>query len=190
MKKVILASQSPRRAELIQYLPVEYEIISADIDETFANEMTITENIMRIAYKKAAKVKQLYQDNDYDFIISADTAVCYNDIVMGKPKDEEDAHFMLKTLSGDTHSVYTGICVLSKEKTLTFYEETLVTFRSLTDEEILNYIATKEPMDKAGAYGIQGYAKLFVEEIRGNYENVIGLPIAKLYEVLKTKFSL
>lgn len=190
MKKVILASQSPRRAELMSYLPVQTKILSADTDESFLNEMTISENTMRIAYQKASKVKQLMKDEDYDFIISADTTVAYNDIVMGKPKDEDDARYMLKTLSGDTHSVYTGVCILAKEKTLTFCEETLVTFRSLSDKEITDYILTKEPMDKAGAYGIQGKAKVFVESIQGNYENVVGLPVSKLYNILQTEFGL
>lgn len=190
MKKVILASQSPRRVELMKHLPVRTTVISANIDETFSTEMTISENSMRIAYQKANKVKQTLSEADYDFIISADTTVSYNDIVMGKPKDEADAYFMLKTLSGDTHSVYTGVCILSKEKTLTFCEETLVTFRSLSDKEISDYIATKEPMDKAGAYGIQGRAKIFVESINGNYENVIGLPISKLYNILQIEFGL
>ncbi len=190
MKKAILASNSPRRKELMGYLPLEFSVMPADIDETFSNELSIEENVMRTACLKAKEVEKRGAFSQCDFIIASDTVVSINNVVLGKPHDYDDAIRMLKLLSGACHSVFSGVCIISKEKTLSFYDETKVLFAAMSEKEIEEYVKTNEPMDKAGAYAIQGDARLFIEQIEGNYDNVVGLPLAKLYSVLKKEFNL
>lgn len=182
MKPILLASQSPRRKELLSILQLPFETAAADIDEKIDVTLPIHEEIMRLAYAKASHFQTQYPDH---IIIGSDTLVLMNQIVLGKPKDEEEAKAMLRSLSGNTHQVITGVCLLSKEKTECFYQLSHVTFFPLSEEEIQKYVATKEPMDKAGAYGIQGYAMKFIKEIQGDYYAIMGLPIAQLYQHLK-----
>ena len=162
MRRIILASESPRRRELMAKLDVPFTVKGAQIDETLNKELPLYEAIEDIAYRKAAAVAKKYPQ---EWIVSADTIVCLDDQVMGKPQDEQQAEMMLKRLSGRTHL---------------FHEVSKVTFYALSEEEIKAYIATKEPLDKAGAYGIQGKGAFLVEKIEGDYYNIVGLPIARL----------
>lgn len=180
---VVLASKSPRRKELLSLLDLDFEIITADIDETMNSSLPVTDEVARISYEKALAVaKGLTTDT---VIISADTIVELDGAVMGKPKDEREAEQMLDSLSGKTHNVHTAVTVLKGDKHETRVVTTAVTFRDITDDEILSYIKTSEPMDKAGAYGIQGRASKFVSGICGDYFNVVGLPICTLSQMLK-----
>ncbi|MDR1002276.1 MAG: Maf family protein [Oscillospiraceae bacterium] len=179
----ILASKSPRRSELLRQAGVEFEVVVSDADEAVSSDCTPSEMVMIVAERKARAV---FAENMSRSIISADTAVCLDGEIFGKPKSENEAKEMLKRLSGRTHQVYTGVCVLFADgaKEL-FCEQTAVTFSRLSEEEIAAYVSTGEPMDKAGAYGVQGRGALFVERIDGDYYNVMGLPIHRLNQVLK-----
>ncbi len=181
--KIVLASKSPRRKELLGLLDLEFQIITADIDETMDSALPVTDEVARISYQKAFAVASgLFDDA---VIISADTIVELDGILMGKPKDKTDAARMLKSLSGRSHNVHTAVTVLTKEKSISKTVTTTVHFRKLTDKEISDYINTGDPMDKAGAYGIQGRASKFVSGIEGDYFNVVGLPVCTLSLMLK-----
>ncbi len=180
---IVLASKSPRRKELLSLLDLDFEIITADIDETMNPSLAVTDEVARISYEKALAVANNTYGNTV--IISADTVVEFNGRVMGKPKDKLDAFNMLKSLSGNTHKVHTAVTVLSGDKHETRVITTAVTFRDITDEEITAYIKTGEPMDKAGSYGIQGRGSKFVSKIVGDYFNVVGLPVCELSLMLK-----
>ncbi len=181
--KIVLASKSPRRKELLTLLDLGFEIISADIDETMDPTLPVCDEVARLSLEKA-KATALQTDSD-TVIISADTVVELDGKVMGKPKDDADAQKMLCNLSGNTHNVLTAVTVMCGEKIETRVVTTAVTFRKLTTREISDYIATREPMDKAGAYGIQGRGSKFVSGIVGDYFNVVGLPVCTLSEMLK-----
>ncbi len=172
---IILASQSPRRRELLKYITEDFEVKVSDVDETLPEGIPPKEAVEYLSYIKALPFR-----NEKDIVIGADTVVAIDNQILGKPADESDAGRMLKMLSGRTHSVFTGVTVLKGEHRDTFSVETKVTFFELRDKEIDRYIATKEPMDKAGAYGIQGYGSLLVKSINGDYFNVVGLPISEL----------
>ncbi|ABW19307.1 Maf family protein [Alkaliphilus oremlandii] len=189
MKQMILASASPRRRELLQGLGVPFEVMSSDIEEKINTELSAPEIAKELAYQKAKDVSNKL-DGDY-IVIGADTIVEYNRI-LGKPKDADEAYQMLKLLSGKIHRVITGFAVIDcrTKKEIVDFEVTNVYFNHLSDEEINRYIETKEPMDKAGAYGIQGKASLFVSKIEGDYFNVVGLPIFKLGVVLRNHFDI
>jgi len=187
MKKIVLASNSPRRIEMmkkyvdiITYIPdIVEKVNSFDYPQT---------TVMKVAFEKALNVCLKYKENA--LIIAADTIV-YLDEIMGKPKDETEAYKMLSLLSGKTHYVFTGICIIDTEssKKIVDYEKTQVVFNELTEGLIKRYLKTYEYLDKAGAYGIQGYGELLVKEIHGCYNNVKGLPIAKLNNLLSKHFS-
>lgn len=177
---LILASQSPRRQELLKYITTEFEVKVSDVDESLPEGISPKDAVLYLSRIKAEPFK-----NENDIIIGADTVVAISNTILGKPKDKEDAKAMLKLLSGKSHSVFTGVSVISKDKAESFAVETRVKFFNLSDEEIEGYISTGEPMDKAGAYGIQGFGSLLVEGIDGDYFNVVGLPISKLNRVLK-----
>ena len=182
-KKVILASASPRRKELIALLGINAYIIPAEIAEPINGEkpqVQAMQNAMRKAEIVKAKV-----DKDA-IVIAADTLVAIDNHILGKPLDTEEASRFLELLSGRTHSVYTGICIFYNEVTNINYEQTLVHFAELTEAEIRSYIATGEPMDKAGAYGIQGFGAQFITAVDGCYFNVMGFPVRKFYEMLNT----
>lgn len=181
---IILASQSPRRRELLERMGVrDFRIVTPDIDERMDRDLPPEELVRRISAEKARAVRE--QMGADAIIIAADTVVALDGAVLGKPGDELEAFKMLSTLSGNRHQVYTGVTVLRGEEEYSQSEETTVSFRELTGEEIDCYIKTGEPMDKAGAYGIQGYGALLIEGIQGDYYNVMGLPVCRLGKILK-----
>ncbi len=182
----ILASGSPRRKEILEELGYQFEIKTGDFDESTVALDDPKEGVQKLALGKALAAVQ--QPGLY---LGSDTVVVLDGVVMGKPSDEQDAFRMLRSLSGRTHEVCTGVALVTVgedgtvEHTETFVEATEVTFFELTDEEIDRYIRTGEPMDKAGAYGIQGLGRVLVEGIRGDYETVVGLPAARVYRALR-----
>ena len=180
--KLVLASASPRRQELIQLLGLRAEIHPSGIAED-VTEADPSLLVQKLAFRKAEDVAKQYP-KDY-LVVGADTVVFFEDRILGKPKSEEDAYSMLSALSGRTHRVYTGVSLHFQGKKMGFYEKTEVQFARLTEREIWDYIESKEPMDKAGAYGIQGRFAPFVKGIAGDYYNVMGLPLARLYQALK-----
>ena len=183
--KVILASGSPRRKELLEMLRVKnLMIIPARGEEKAHPELSPDALVKELSRCKAAEVAAQYAAAD-DTVIGADTIVVLDGQVLGKPRDTADAKRMLSALSGRAHTVYTGVTVIRGETVLSHAERTEVHFRPLTEAEIDAYIATGEPMDKAGAYGIQGRAAVFVEGICGDYYNVMGLPLCRLNEMIK-----
>lgn len=180
---IILASKSPRRRALLEQMGVrDFRIVTPDIDEHMDRGLPPAELVRQISLEKAQAVAAQADPNTV--VIAADTVVALDGVVLGKPADKEEAFRMLSLLSGNRHQVYTGLTVLRGEQVFSQWEETAVTFRSLTAEEIEAYIATGEPMDKAGAYGIQGYGALFIEGISGDYYNVMGLPVCRLGQIL------
>lgn len=185
----ILASKSPRRKELLRNIGVDAQIIPADIDESALSSLPPEKMVTQLAMLKATDVARSFKGNMY--VIGADTCVCLDGEVFGKPKDIADAKRMLGALSGKTHEVYTGYCVVDCKggSALSRCEKTLVTFRTLTDKEIDAYIKTREPMDKAGAYGIQNKGSVFIEKIEGDYFNVVGLPVCALTVMLRDEFG-
>lgn len=179
---IILASASPRRQELLGIITKEFEVIPADVDEAFDDALNPREAVEALALKKARAVFEARPD---DVIIGADTVVTIGGDVLGKPTDKLHAAEMLGRLSGRTHEAITGVCVLSKSFCEVFSQSTSVTFFEISEREIADYIATGEPFDKAGAYGIQGKGALFVSKIDGDYYNVMGLPVAVLNKIFK-----
>ena len=177
----VLASQSPRRQQLLQLLRITFTVRPADIDETMDPALPPQDEVARVSKRKAEATAR----NPGDVVIAADTIVVLKDRVLGKPADTAEAIAMLRSLSGRDHQVMTGLTVLRDGKSITHTEITDVHFRPLTEEEILRYVETGEPMDKAGAYGIQGFAAPFVEGIRGDYYNVMGLPVCRLEQMLR-----
>lgn len=199
MSQIILASQSPRRKELLEQIGLEFEICPAKGEEIITK--TIPEEVvMELSKQKAEEVaamvssfgenhKEITTPSDI-LVIGADTVVAYDGKILGKPKDEADAKAMLTMLSGNTHSVFTGVTLVLIDKSgrageLVFYEKTDVKMHAMSEAEIERYIATGEPMDKAGSYGIQGKCAIYVEKIDGDYNNVVGLPITRIYQELK-----
>lgn len=183
--KVVLASNSPRRKELLSGLGIRYEVKTLpDVDESFPEGMDGVEIPAYIARRKADAYRAQMQEDE--LIITADTIVWLNGEVMGKPEDEADAHRMLRALSGNTHQVITGVCLTSVHGQTCFATVTDVTFSTLSEEEIRHYVTHYRPMDKAGSYGIQEWIGFVgVENISGSYFNVMGLPIQRLYTELK-----
>ncbi|MEH7523887.1 Maf family protein [Bacillus sp. JJ1503] len=182
MKNLILASSSPRRKELLENLHLTFEVSSSDVDESFDPALTPGEVVMELSNRKA---KAVSLQNRESFVIGADTVVVLEGAVLGKPKDRTEAYTMLKSLSGKTHSVYTGVSIIAPEKEKNFYLKTDVVFWELSDEEINAYIDTSEPFDKAGAYGIQGFGSVLVKEINGDYFSVVGLPVSRTVRELR-----
>ena len=182
--KIVLASASPRRKELISLISDNVEIRPAECDETLPDGIGAKQAVEYLSKIKNDAAKVLSAEDE--LIISADTVVAVSNEILGKPVDKEDARRMINLLSGKTHQVYTGVTLSLKDKSITFSEKTDVTFFPLSDEEIEEYISSKEPYDKAGAYGIQGKASLLVEGINGDYFNVVGFPVARVKrELLK-----
>lgn len=181
--KLILASGSPRRKELLEMLGLEFDICPAVGEEMVKAGLSPKETVRSLARQKAAEVSADHRDA---LVIAADTVVSLDGEILGKPKTGEAAREMLLKLSGKTHRVYTGLCLVRGDEMLCGAEETSVRFRELTDAEIAAYIATGDPLDKAGAYGIQGKAARFIEGINGDYYNVMGLPLCRLDRMLKT----
>ncbi|WP_026671471.1 Maf family protein [Alkalihalobacterium bogoriense] len=182
MCSLILASNSPRRKELLQQVNIPFETKPSQIEEIVKDSLTPSEVVVELAYQKAADV---FSRNQEAVVLGADTIVVANQQILGKPQSKEDARMMLSALSGKEHAVLTGVTIISGSKEEMFFEETLVQFWELTDEEIEAYIATSEPFDKAGAYGIQGSGATLVKKIKGDYFSVVGLPIAKVVRTLQ-----
>ena len=183
--KIILASNSPRRKELLSGLGVDYEVKTLpDVDESYPDGLSGEEIAKHIARGKAEAYRSLIQADE--LVITADTIVWLDGTVMGKPKDEEEAKDMLIRLSGKTHQVITGVCLTTASTQKTFATVTDVTFATLTDEEVDYYVTRYQPMDKAGSYGVQEWIGFVgVENLSGSYFNVMGLPILRLYTELK-----
>jgi septum formation protein len=186
--KIILASKSPRRKEILETMGVSFEIDVADVDESVDACLSPVEAVCEISKRKAEKVAERHGEDE--IVISADTVVVIDGKIIGKPKDKEDAFCILKNLSGRTHEVYTGFTVCGNGKTKTDFEVTKVHFKELCDDDIRRYIATGEPMDKAGAYGIQQKGNLFVDYIHGDYYNVVGFPISKICVTILELFGI
>ena len=178
---LILASQSPRRRELLGLTGLDFIVRVADIDETMDPEKAPFDEVARVSRMKAEAVAR----KPGDVVIAADTIVVLGDRLLGKPKNEAQAEEMLTSLSGRAHQVMTGVTVLRGDRAITATEITDIHFRELSTQEIRRYIATGEPMDKAGSYGIQGGAALFVEKLQGDYYNVMGLPVCRLLLMLR-----
>ncbi len=182
MEPIILASGSPRRKELLTQLGIEFEVCPADVDETLEDSLKPDEVVKQLSLKKALAVAKLHPGKT---VLGADTVVAYDGEILGKPADEDDALNMLSLLSGRTHHVYTGVSIVySDGKVETFAEATEVVMYENDRQLIKEYIATGEPMDKAGAYGIQGQGAILVKEIKGDYNNVVGLPVARVARLL------
>lgn len=182
---LVLASASPRRQELLKLITQEFIIVPVDIDESIHNSNECSDRVAELARRKARAALEEYPD---DVVIGSDTLVSVNGDILGKPKDQGDAIRMLGMLSDSWHNVDTGVCVLSKEKEVFYTVNTKVKFVKLEPHEILSYVSSGEPMDKAGAYGIQGKGAKFISEIKGDFFAVMGLPVSSLYQVLKEEF--
>ena len=189
-KKIILASASPRRRELLARIGLEFEVMPGEGEERITCSVP-ADIVMDLAEGKAREVFMKRPDQENILVLGADTIVVHQGCVMGKPASVEDAMDMLTRLCGDTHQVYTGVAFLWEEagcvKKHTFFECTEVTVYDAGQEEIRAYAATKEPMDKAGAYGIQGRFAAFIKKINGDYNNVVGLPVGRVYQELKKR---
>ena len=182
---IVLASQSPRRAELLRNAGIAFRVQPAHIPEEKLSHETPAEYVQRLARDKARKVHA--QFGGEEVVLGADTTVVIDDGVLEKPADGEDAARMLRTLSGRTHLVLTGVCLKGHDFEDVQVETTEVHFAKLTDEEIRDYVASGEPMDKAGAYGIQGMASRWSERIDGDYFNIVGLPIPRVYRMIRSR---
>ena len=186
---IILASGSPRRREILANTKVKFSVITSDIDEKIFDFEEPTQLVLRLAFEKCMDVAT---NNTKDLVIGADTIVVLDNEILGKPKNEKEAFNMLSKLSNRKHQVITGISIVNLEenKKIVDYVISDVKFKNLTEQDIKDYINTGECLDKASAYGIQGYGALLVEEIKGDYFNIVGLPISKLSDILKENFDI
>ena len=187
MKEFVLASASPRRRELLTQIGIPFRICVSKKEEE-SSQKKPGDIVKELSYTKAKDVFD--QGNQDAVVIGADTIVVYDEQVLGKPKDEEDAYKMIKMLQGKTHQVYTGVSVIWRQdnsiQVSSFYAVTDVELYGMSEEEIRAYIATNEPYDKAGGYAIQGYFARYVKQIQGDYNNVVGLPVGELYQILNS----
>ncbi len=190
MDKIVLASASPRRRELLTQIGIEFVVQPSTVEEKISSDDPVIV-VQDLSRQKAWDVaeKRRKTDGEEAWVLGADTIVVYQGKILGKPKNEEDAKNMLTMLQGNSHSVYTGVTLIRKDRILTFAEETKVTMYPMTEKEISWYIHTGEPMDKAGAYGIQGLCARFIKEIQGDYNNVVGLPVGRIYQELKKEMN-
>ncbi|MFQ9511425.1 MAG: Maf family protein [Lachnospiraceae bacterium] len=183
---IILASGSPRRKELLNQIGISFTVNPSKKEEKITTNIP-SEVVRELSYQKAMDIAE--QSSEGSVVIGADTVVAYEGKILGKPKDRTDAQNMLRMLAGNTHSVYTGVTIIKKENNRCleeiFYKETRVTMARMSEEEIETYVDSKEPMDKAGSYAIQGKCAAFIEKIDGDYYNVVGLPICEVYHRLK-----
>ncbi len=186
---IILASASPRRKEILENTNLKFRIIKSDIDEKIFEGESPQQVVMRLSFEKCMHIACKHESS---LVIGADTIVVLDDMILGKPKDKDEAYCMLKKLSNKIHQVITGISLINLEgnKKIIDYVVSNVKFKDLSEEDIKDYIQTNESLDKAGAYGIQGYGALLVEEIKGDYFNIVGLPISKISDLLKQHFSI
>jgi len=183
-EKLILASASPRRAELLRLLGVDFDVIPSHLDETYRNGEVPPAHVLRLSIEKADLIAHLFPEA---LILGADTVVVIDGKVLGKPKNPEDARHMLEMLSGREHIVYTGFSLIRKEKNLMTSQivQSSVLFKDIPEDEISWYVNSDEPYDKAGGYAVQGMGAFFIREIRGSYTNVMGLPLSEVVETLK-----
>ncbi len=181
-KPLILASRSPRRSELLTQANIPFVCEPSDIEEVMDESLPLELRIQDLAYQKALPIFALHKDA---VVLGADSIVYIDNEVMGKPKDKEDAYRMLRKLSGRKHQVTTGVAIVSSEKVVKFHQTSDVYFYELNEEEIDDYINSLEWQGKAGGYAIQGYACRFIKSISGDYSNIVGLPIAMVYQALK-----
>lgn len=185
MVQLILASASPRRKELLEQIGFDFTIIPSGIEETITSDIP-EEIVKELSFSKAMDV---VKNSGIELVnkvcVGADTIVCIDNKILGKPSDKEDAERMLNLLQGRKHDVYTGVTLITSEKSVSFFEKTEVLMYPMSKEEIHSYVETGEPMDKAGSYGIQGKCAIYIKGIQGDYNNVVGLPIARLYQELK-----
>ena len=181
---LILASASERRRQLLSKAGIAFQVVESHTEEHFSTEAPVEQEVVRLALQKAAFVEERYPDY---WILAADTIVAFGGEVLQKPENAGDACRMLRRLSGRSHEVFTGFCLRHRgeSRTRTGVSRTVVTMKPLTSREIAGYVATGEPMDKAGAYGIQGIAAMFIESICGSYTNVVGLPLAEVISLLE-----
>ncbi|WP_053985317.1 Maf family protein [Niameybacter massiliensis] len=186
MCKLILASSSPRRKELMGLIPVDFKIETKEVEESIDARLTPEENVKTLASKKAYAVAESFKE---EWVLGCDTVVVHQNKILGKPKDASNAKEMLAALSGDKHEVYTGISLYHINKNIHIQCAVCssVYMRNIEEAEMNWYIATGEPLDKAGAYGIQGYASNFIEKIEGDYFNIVGLPISTVYKILRSQ---
>jgi septum formation protein len=183
MQKIILASQSPRRKQLLQWAEIDFDVEASDTDESFPTDMPADKIPVFIARKKAKAIQQKHTDNP--IIIAADTIVVLDNRVINKPKDRNDAVNILRSLSGKTHNVITGVVLLKKDTEISFADITQVTFHTLTDEQIFFYVDKHKPYDKAGAYAIQEWIGVIgIQSINGDFYNVMGLPVSRVITAL------
>ena len=192
MRKLVLASASPRRKELLENLSVPFEICVSDVDEKLPKDIPAELLVKELALLKGSAVLDQYLKKGVSnaLVVAADTLVTLDSVILGKPNHPQEAVAMLRSLSGRSHEVISGICVLDSTLAVAKYQETKVMFKALTQEEIERYASTKEPYDKAGAYGIQGSALSFIQELEGDYYNVVGLPMKLLTDILYEEFHL
>jgi len=179
---LILASGSSRRAKLLKDAGLDFIIEASDVDEVFEASLKPEEIVTGLALRKA---KSVFTNHQEDTVIAADTIVVFGDEILGKPQDKDDALRMLRLLSNETHSVYTGVAILKGNQEKVFFSKTDVTMKALSDLEIKNYIATEEPMDKAGAYGIQGDGGALVDHFNGDFFTIVGLPLKDVLQALQ-----
>lgn len=182
MKKMILASKSPRRKELLEKCNIPFLCDPADIDETLLENISLEDAIKELSLRKARAVLKRHEDC---VVIGSDTIVTLNNEVLGKPKDDADAFRMLKMMQANTHVVITGLAIISSKRVFNTVSKTKVTFAEMSDEEIFSYISTGEGKDKAGSYGVQGYGGRYITRIDGDFYTVMGLPLNIVYEELK-----
>jgi len=182
--QLILASASPRRAELLRLLGLAFEVIPSHLDETALEGEAPPEHVLRLSREKADGIAELFPEA---LVLGADTVVVIDGLVLGKPKTQEEAREMLARLSGREHIVFTGFSLISKQKNLQFSQvvQSAVLFKEIPEDEILWYVNSEEPYDKAGGYAVQGMGAFFIREIRGSYTNVMGLPLSEVVETLK-----
>ena len=180
--EIILASKSPRRRELMERMGLSFSVVESGADENISKDLPPEEYVKELSYRKAAYVAREHKGA---CVVGSDTVVVYDGKILGKPKTRDEAFSMLRMLSGKTHTVYTGIAVMCGDKKLIDCDATRVTFSELSDDEINGYIDTGDPMDKAGAYGIQGRFCSYIESVEGSFFTVMGLPVHLLYKMLK-----
>ncbi len=182
-KKIILASGSPRRKELLARMGLEFDLMPCDADEKYDKNLSPVEIVEHLAKLKAGITNKMVKDC---IVIGADTIVAVDQLILGKPADKAEAYEMIKKLSGRWHDVITGICMYENDEYIIEHEITKVHFVKMSDNEIEKYINTDEPYDKAGAYGVQGLAGMYIDSIEGDYYNIMGFPMAKIRNMLKS----
>lgn len=187
--EIILASASPRRKEILENTKLKFRIIKSEVEEVIVEGESPQQVVMRLSFEKCMDVASKHESS---LVIGADTIVVLDGMILGKPKDEDEAYEMLRKLSNNVHQVITGISLINLEgnKKIIDYVVSNVKFKDLSEEDIKDYIQTNESLDKAGAYGIQGYGALLVDEIQGDYFNIVGLPISRVSDLLKKNFSI